>query len=110
MYICIILRRLVTMGRLHMGCVEVSGVSFVMGVPDRFGLVLHLCCHCIFDKNFVDKKYSDDILHEYSQSKKIKIYDNLKQVFFKATDLIIEKLDKENLNDLFQSYISYSKY
>ena len=89
---------------------KITTKSFWKYRPSHEDLVLHLCCHCIFDKNFVDKKYSDDILHEYSQSEKIKIYDNLKQVFFKATDLIIEKLEKENLNDLFQSYISYSKY
>lgn len=78
--------------------------------PSHEDLVLHLCCHCIFDKNFVNKKYSDEILYEYRQCEKAKIYFSLKQVFFKAADLIIEKLESENIDDLFQSYISYSKY
>tara|TARA_A100001037_G_C15129723_1_gene628075 strand:+ start:493 stop:1125 length:633 start_codon:yes stop_codon:yes gene_type:complete len=84
--------------------------SFWKYRPSTEDLVLHLCCHCIFDKKSVSQKYSDVILHEYQLSNKSKLHNDFEQVFFKASDLIIEQLENKNVNDLFESYISYSKY
>lgn len=73
-------------------------------------LLEHILCHCIFDKKNINNYYHSQIINLYKQVNKMILINNLKRIFFLFSKKLIELLDKEELENIYEKYISFSEY
>lgn len=79
-------------------------------IPNPNDEIVHLICHCIFDKNNTPQRYKNKILElvdtvNHNQVKKL-----LDLIFYKASDMIFNKIINRDIEDLFESYITFKEY
>ena len=75
--------------------------------PDDF--IIHVLCHCIFDKKNFHAKHvkSIEMLGELNFSE---LAPKLELIFFKFTPYLIEHLKKGEYNRIIENYIAFSDY
>jgi len=79
-------------------------------IPSIEDFLVHICCHTVFDKMEITEKYKSLIEEYYKKSDKKIVRDLLSCVFYKATDLVIDKIETGNTQDLVTEYIAFSDY
>ena len=78
--------------------------------PSIVDLLIHLICHCIFDKKSFNYKYCEKIKYLYQKCEKQKLKDNLKLIFFKFTEKLISMIGNDELDKIINNYYSFSNY
>lgn len=73
-------------------------------------LLEHILCHCIFDKKKINNYYHSQIISLYKQVNKKILTNNLERIFFKFSKRLIELLDKEELENIYEKYITFREY
>ena len=84
--------------------------SFWKYKPSNIDLLIHLICHCIFDKRKIDDYYSGQILKLFKLVNKKELTKKLEVIFFKFTPVLVKKISKEDFDNLFGDYISFGGY
>ena len=78
--------------------------------PSVEDFLVHLCCHCIFDKQEVNKKNHMQILEAFANSNLSILRKKLNTVFFNFTDKLISLMRTRDIYNLFHNYLTFSKY
>lgn len=79
-------------------------------IPDPNDEIVHLVCHCIFDKNKTTNRYKNKILELVDNIDSTKVKNLLNLVFYKASNMIFEKIINKDVENLFESYITFKAY
>lgn len=88
--------------------VRVDGIHIYE--PSKEDQIVHLCCHCIFDRVEVPQKYYKYIDCLFSLSNKQKLKDMLRLAFYKLSDLIFEAIEKKEVESIVRIYYGYKGY
>ena len=72
--------------------------------------LVHLVCHCIFDKRETTDKYQSRILELVDKINPPTVHKLMSMVFYKATDLIYSKVLDKDVKNLFNDYITFKDY
>jgi len=79
-------------------------------IPHPNDEIVHLVCHCIFDKNKTTDRYKDRIIELTKNIDPDIVHDLLKLIFYKASNLIFSKVINHEVEDLYESYITFKDY
>lgn len=72
--------------------------------------LVHLICHCIFDKRETPSRYEKRILELLPKSNPKKVYQLMSMIFYKVTDLLYQNVMDGNVKNLFNDYITFKDY
>ena len=78
--------------------------------PSNKDLLLHIICHCIFDKKNINYKYQAKIKYLFRNCDTVEIKDLLGLVFFKFTDKLISMINNNNMEVIVKEYFAFSDY
>ena len=81
-----------------------------LNIPHPNDELVHLICHCIFDKRKTTDRYKEQIISLLPSVDTDKIYSMLSLIFYKATDTIYKKLINKDVDNLFNDYITFKNY
>ncbi len=79
-------------------------------IPHPNDEIVHLVCHCIFDKRKTTERYEKQILNLVDQITPQEVKNTLSLIFYKATDMLFTKIINKDVKDLFESYITFKDY
>lgn len=79
-------------------------------IPNPNDEIVHLVCHCIFDKNKTTERYEKKILELVDNINPTQVKQLLNLVFYKASDMIFNKILDKDVKNLFESYITFKDY
>ena len=71
--------------------------------------LVHIVCHCIFDKRNTSPKYIERIKHLLEISDENKVKPLMKRAFYSSWEHIYEVM-QENPSKMFEEYVSYVNY
>ena len=78
---------------------------------DRYSQLIHLICHCIFDKNQFSRYYSDQINNLLNQKIDHELLlKMLKKNFYKFADKLLELLLTKKFDTIFKNYLTFKEY
>lgn len=72
--------------------------------------LVHLVCHCIFDKRKTTDRYEARILELIDKVDSDKVYRLMDMIFYKVTDTIHQKVMSGDVKNLFNDYITFKDY
>tara|TARA_B100000212_G_scaffold334073_1_gene304308 strand:- start:330 stop:962 length:633 start_codon:yes stop_codon:yes gene_type:complete len=72
--------------------------------------LIHLICHCLFDKKSFNNKYKGRIEELISKCDEVNLRNHLELIFFKFTDKLISILNNGKFDNINQEYFSFSNY
>ena len=72
--------------------------------------LIHLICHCLFDKKSFNNKYKTRIKELISKCDEVNLRNHLELIFFKFTDKLIHILNNDEFDNINQEYFSFSDY
>lgn len=72
--------------------------------------LVHLVCHCIFDKRKTTERYEKRILELIDKVDSDKVYRLMDMIFYKVTDMIHQKVLSGDIKNLFDDYITFKDY
>ena len=78
--------------------------------PSAHDELIHLICHCLFDKRNFNNRYKLRIKELLTECDKFLLRNNLEHVFFKFTERLITILNNNEFDILIQEYFSFSNY
>lgn len=78
--------------------------------PAAIDELMHIVCHCIFDKKKVDGYYARRMAVLIRDVDEAALQEFLEHIFFKFTHRLIELLKKGACGDLYHEYISFKDY
>jgi len=84
--------------------------NIYQNIPHPNDEIVHLICHCIFDKRKTTNRYEKQIINLVDQINPHIIKNTLGLIFYKATDMIFTKVMNKDIKDLFESYITFKDY
>lgn len=72
--------------------------------------LVHLVCHCIFDKRKTTERYEARILELVDKVESDKVHRLMDMIFYKVTDFLHDKVMKGDVKNLFNDYITFKDY
>jgi len=84
--------------------------NFWVYMPDVKDELIHILCHCIFDKKKVIDYYANVICKLIKECDEIELIYYLKLIFFKYSYNLVKKIKEGNVNDLYNDYVSFKDY
>lgn len=78
--------------------------------PHSSDLIIHILCHCIFDKKRFDDKHVKCIENELVYVNIEDLASMLELIFFKFTIRLIQYVQCGRYNDILREYLSFSEY
>ncbi len=72
--------------------------------------LVHLACHCIFDKKKVTKRYEDRMNYLFEYCQREKLIKLLEIAFYKTSKLIFHNISRGNSSKIYENYISFTDY
>ena len=78
--------------------------------PSSEDELVHLACHCIFDKKKVTKRYEDRMNYLFKDCQEEKLNKLLEIAFYKTSNTIFESLSIGNSSKIYENYISFTDY
>ena len=78
--------------------------------PSNKDLLVHLICHCIFDKKIFNYKYQVKIQYLFRNCDTVELKNLLELVFFKFTDKLISMIKNNNIQEIVKEYFAFSNY
>ncbi len=72
--------------------------------------LVHLACHCIFDKRKVTQRYEERMNYLFKHCKKEKLINLLEIAFYKTSKLIFQSISLGNSSEIYENYISFTDY
>jgi hypothetical protein len=84
--------------------------NFWVYMPDAKDELIHILCHCIFDKRKVSDYYADIICRRIKECDESELIYYLRLIFFKYSDNLVKKIKIGNVNDLYKDYVSFKDY
>ena len=78
--------------------------------PSNKDLLVHLICHCIFDKKIFNNKYQGKIKYLFRNCDTVELKSLLELVFFKFTDRLISMIKDNKIEEIIKEYFAFSDY
>ena len=78
--------------------------------PSTEDELIHLICHCIFDKKDFKEIYKLRIIELLNRCDQIKFINHLELIFFKFTYKLVSILKKNQFDRIIPEYFSFSNY
>ena len=72
--------------------------------------LVHLACHCIFDKKKVTKRYEERINYLFEYCQREKLIKLLEIAFYKTSQIIFHNISRGNSSKIYENYISFTNY
>ena len=72
--------------------------------------LIHLICHCIFDKNKFTGYYCEKVNELFSKINKKTFLEILQPFFYKYSENLYELLSNKNYENIFEEYLSFKEY
>lgn len=79
-------------------------------VPSHLDELIHILCHCLLDKRDINDHYRTRIKELLRFVSIDDLIAKLSLVFFKFTPALIEHINRNNFEGLFDKYISFKEY
>lgn len=84
--------------------------KFWVYMPDAKDELIHILCHCMFDKKKVSDYYANEIFRLIKECDESELINYLQLIFFKYSDNLVKKIKIGNVKDLYKNYISFKDY
>jgi hypothetical protein len=78
--------------------------------PSAQDELIHILCHCIFDKRKIDKYYKSKIQELLAQVDSALLEKKLSLIFFDFSPKLIEYILNNDTDNIFLNYISFKEY
>jgi len=89
---------------------RVTTSSVFKNTPHPNDEIVHLICHCIFDKQKTTERYESQIIKLLDIIDHDQVKSRLDLIFYKAADTIFNKVINADVKDLFNTYITFKDY
>ena len=70
----------------------------------------HICCHSIFDKRKISKRYIERMLYLFDKCNSQVMLDCLRMVFYEFAPVIMQRLKEEKMQSLLEEYVRFIAY
>ncbi|MCU7835161.1 MAG: nucleotidyltransferase family protein [gamma proteobacterium symbiont of Taylorina sp.] len=84
--------------------------KFWLFQPSYHDELIHLICHCIFDKREFKAKYIQRIGYLFAKVNQIQLKNDLELIFFKYTHSLTEQIKEKNYKHIIHNYLAFKEY
>lgn len=90
--------------------IKVKYDDFYFFQMDEESQLIHLICHCIFDKNKFSEYYCEKVNELLSKINKKTFLEISQPFFYKYSENLYDLLSDKNYEDIFEEYLSFKEY
>lgn len=90
--------------------IKIDREDFYHFQMDDYSQIIHLICHCVFDKNKFSDYYQNKISEIFNKIDRNVFLKMVDPIFYRFRNNLYELIQKKNFNHIFNEYLSFKDY